>query len=266
MKLKELVEYLEEVAPLRYQEKYDNAGLIVGDPDMELTGALISLDATPEVIAEAIDQGCNVVVSHHPIVFQGIKKFDPNYYVHKSVITAIKHDVAIYAIHTNLDNVLQNGVNQKIAHKLSLQDVRVLRPHPQAHLETRYELGSGAIGSLVESLAPEAFIEHVKTSMGLKMIRHTKILDEKISKVAVCGGAGSFLLSSAIRADAQAFITADYKYHEFFDANDQVMILDIGHYESEYYTIELLHSLISQKFHNFAAHCTKAITNPVFYS
>ena len=266
MKLKELIGYLEEVAPLRYQETYDNAGLIVGDPDMDLTGAMISLDATPEVIQEAIDSGCNVVVSHHPIIFKGIKKFDPTYYVHKSVTMAIKHDIAIYAIHTNLDNVLQNGVNQKIADKLSLQDVGVLKPHPQAHLETRYELGSGAIGVLSKALSPQVFIDHVKSSMNLQVIRHTKVLDKKISKVAVCGGSGSFLLAAAKAADAQAFITSDYKYHEFFDANNQIIILDIGHYESEYYTIELLHNLISQKFHNFAAHCTKAITNPVFYS
>ena len=259
MKLKELIGYLEEVAPLRYQETYDNAGLIVGDPDMDLTGAMISLDATPEVIQEAIDSGCNVVVSHHPIIFKGIKKFDPTYYVHKSVTMAIKHDIAIYAIHTNLDNVLQNGVNQKIADKLSLQDVGVLKPHPQAHLETRYELGSGAIGVLSKALSPQVFIDHVKSSMNLQVIRHTKVLDKKISKVAVCGGSGSFLLAAAKAADAQAFITSDYKYHEFFDANNQIIILDIGHYESEYYTIELLHNLISQKFHNFAAHCTKAI-------
>ena len=266
MKLKQLVTYLEEVAPLRYQEQYDNSGLIVGDLDMDLTGALISLDATPEVIAEAVERKCNVVVSHHPIVFKGIKKFDPTYYVHQSVITAIKHDVAIYAIHTNLDNVLQNGVNQKIAEKLGLVDIGVLKAHPQAHLETRYDLGSGALGTLTTALSPETFIEHVKTSMGLQVIRHTKKLKQMVKTVAVCGGSGSFLLSSAKEASAQDFITADYKYHEFFDTNDEIMIMDIGHYESEYYTIELLHSLISQKFHNFAAHCTKAITNPVFYS
>jgi len=266
MKLQELITYLEEVAPLRYQESYDNAGLIVGDPTMEVTEALISLDATPEVIQEAIDKGCNVVISHHPIVFSGIKKFDPRYYVHKAVILAIKHDIALYAIHTNLDNVLQNGVNQKIAQKLALQDINVLRPHPQAHLETRYELGGGAIGQLETPLAAADFIHHVKENMGLKVVKHTKILGNKVSKVAICGGSGSFLLSSAISAGAQVFITADFKYHEFFDANDQLMILDIGHYESEYFTIELLHGLISQKFHNFAAHCTEAITNPVFYS
>jgi len=254
MKLKELIAYLEEVAPLRYQEPYDNAGLITGDPDMELTGVLVSLDATPEVIDEAISKGCNAVVSHHPIVFKGIKKFDPHYYVHKSIIKAIKHDVALYAIHTNLDNVLQNGVNQKITQKLSLQDVKVLRPHPQAHLETLYELGSGAIGKLPSAMGADQLIDHVKSSMSLKMVRHTKKLAGEITQIAVCGGSGSFLLSAAKSAGAQAFITADYKYHEFFDANDEILILDIGHYESEYYT------------NNFAAHCTEAITNPVFYS
>lgn len=266
MQLKELVNYLEEVAPLRYQEQYDNAGLIVGDPDMALTGALVSLDATPEIVAEAVKRNCNVVVSHHPIVFKGIKKFDHNYYVHQAVIDAIKHDVALYAIHTNLDNVLQNGVNQKIANKLMLEDIQVLKAHPQAHLETQYDLGSGAIGMLREPMSPEKFIAHVKKSMDINMIRHTKLLKTEVSKVAVCGGAGSFLIPAAQVADAQVYITADVKYHEFFEANDQLILMDIGHYESEYFTIELLQGLISQKFHNFAAHCTEAITNPVFYS
>lgn len=266
MKLKELIAYLEEVAPLRYQESYDNAGLIVGDPEVELSAALISLDATPEVILEAVSRGCNVVVSHHPIVFKGIKQFDHNYYVHQAVITAIKHDIALYAIHTNLDNVLQNGVNERIAQQLGLLQVQVLKPHAQAHLETKYELGSGAVGIISPGLSESVFIDHVKQAMNQSHIRHTALLGRKIQKVAVCGGAGSFLIPAAISAGAQAYITADIKYHEFFEANKEIVVLDIGHYESEYYTIELLQGLISQKFHNFAAHCTEAITNPVFYS
>jgi len=266
MILSEITDYLEEVAPLRFQESYDNAGLIVGESDMEVTGVVVSLDATEAVVHDAIEQGCNVVISHHPIVFRGIKKFNHNYYVDKAVISAIKHDLALYAIHTNLDNVLQNGVNEKIAQKLNLSNVRSLRPHPSTHLETAYQVGSGAMGRMSESLDGEAFIAYLKSKMGLKLVRHTRLLENKVSNIAICGGAGSFLLPSAISAGADVFITADYKYHEFFDANDEIVIMDIGHYESEYYTIELLIELLSKKFPNFAPHYTKVVTNPVYYS
>ncbi len=266
MILKEITDYLEQVAPLRFQESYDNAGLIVGDRDMEVSGVMVSLDATEAVIEDAIAQNCNVVVSHHPIVFKGIRKFNPHYYVDKAVIKAIKHDVALYAIHTNLDNVLQDGVNQKIGQRLGLSDIKPLKQHPAGPMETAYELGSGAIGSVSPGMSGSEFISYVKKRMSLKVIKHTKILENEITKVALCGGSGSFLLPQAISAGAQVFITADYKYHEFFDANGEIMIMDIGHYESEYYTIELLHELLSKKFPNFAARCTKVVTNPVFYS
>jgi len=248
MILSEITDYLEEVAPLRFQESYDNAGLIVGESDMEVTGVVVSLDATEAVVHDAIEQGCNVVISHHPIVFRGIKKFNHNYYVDKAVISAI------------------NGVNEKIAQKLNLSNVRSLRPHPSTHLETAYQVGSGAMGRMSESLDGEAFIAYLKSKMGLKLVRHTRLLENKVSNIAICGGAGSFLLPSAISAGADVFITADYKYHEFFDANDEIVIMDIGHYESEYYTIELLIELLSKKFPNFAPHYTKVVTNPVYYS
>lgn len=266
MKLKDITQYLESIAPLRFQENYDNSGLIVGQSDMQISSALISLDATEEVIEEAITKGCNLVISHHPIVFRGIKKFSENNYVHRAIIKAIKHDVALYAIHTNLDNVLRYGVNEKLAHKLKLNHVEVLKPHPSSKMETDYEVGAGALGSLPTSMSSMTFINHVKNSLGIKQVRHTKALNQNIDRVAVCGGVGSFLLPSAKGAEAQAFVTADYKYHEFFDADDRILIVDVGHYESEYYTIELIHELLSKKFANFAAHYTKVITNPVFYS
>ena len=265
MKLNEIINFLEEIAPLRFQEGYDNSGLILGDPEESIRGAIVSLDCTERVVREAIENNCNLVISHHPIIFRGIKQFDHNNYVEKAVMLAIKHDIAIYAIHTNLDNVLQNGVNQKIAQKLHLQDIVTLRPHVSAHLETNYELGSGAIGRLSKELDPIDFLDRIKDQMNLKNIRHTKILNRKISKIAVCGGSGSFLLPAAKKAGADVFITADFKYHEFFDANDEIIIIDIGHYESEYFTIELLIELISNKFPKFAARYTKVITNPVFY-
>ncbi len=266
MILSEITDYLEQIAPLRFQESYDNAGLIVGDKKMDVSGIMVSLDATEAVIEDAIAHNCNVVVSHHPIVFKGIRKFNPDYYVDRAVIMAIKHDIALYAIHTNLDNVLQDGVNQKIGQRLELSGINPLRPHPSALTESSYELGAGALGSLSSAMSGVEFISYVKDKMSLRVAKHTKILDTPISTVALCGGSGSFLLPAAISAGAQVFITADFKYHEFFDANDEIMIMDIGHYESEYFTIELLHELLSKKFPNFAARCTKVITNPVFYS
>jgi len=265
MKIAELTDYLEYVAPLRFQEAYDNAGLITGDPAHSVIGIMVSLDATEEVIQDAINQGCNVVVSHHPIVFRGIKQFDVQNYVHRAVIKAIKNDVALYAIHTNLDNVLQNGVNEKIAEKIGLVGLNVLSPKPQSTLEEDHVVGSGVLGQWETPKSPSEALQWIKDHMNVKMIKHTELLDRSIQEVAVCGGAGSFLLPEARRARADLFITADYKYHEFFDADEDLMIADIGHYESEYYTIELLGELISKKFPKFAPRYTKVNTNPVRY-
>jgi len=266
MILQEIIHYLQQVAPLRFQESYDNAGLLVGHPSMPVNGIMVSLDATPAVVDDAISQGCNLIVSHHPIIFKGIKQFQSDYYVHETVIKAIKHDIALYAIHTNLDNVLQDGVNQKIAQKIGLTDIDILKPHKNDPLENTYRVGAGALGTHAEGLNGSDFIRHVKDAMSLKVVKHTAILDSPIKRVAVCGGSGSFLLPDAIAAGADAYISADFKYHEYFDANDQILILDIGHYESEYYTIELLSELISKKFPTFAPRYTDVVTNPIFYS
>ncbi len=265
MKLTDITAFLEQIAPLRFQENYDNSGLLLGDPGMDISGALICLDATEEVINEAKDLNCNLVIAHHPILFSGIKRFKHDNYVDRALITAIKNDIAIYAIHTNLDNVLRHGVNEKIAQRLQLSNVEVLSPHASAHLETSYQIGAGAIGTLENSMTGKEFLAYVKDRMNLNVLRHTRILHDQIKRVSVCGGSGSFLLPAAINASADVFVTADFKYHQFFDANDRLMIVDIGHYESEYFTIELLYELISKKFPKFAAHYTKVITNPVFY-
>ena len=265
MYLYEITNHLEEIAPLRFQEEYDNSGLLVGSPKMEVNGAIISLDMTEQVIQEAIDKNCNLVIAHHPIIFRGIKKFDPEYYVDRAVIKAIKNDIALYAIHTNLDNVLRGGVNEKIALKLNLQDIEILKAHPSSPLETSYTLGSGTIGNLPEAMTELRFLEYLKEEMEVRFIRHTQLLDKDIQKIAICGGSGSHLLKTAIAQKADVFITADFKYHQFFDANGEIVIIDIGHYESEYFTIELILELISKKFPKFAAHCTKEVTNPVFY-
>jgi len=346
MKLNKLIKYLESIAPLSHQESYDNAGLIVGDPNTKIKGVLICLDSTEAIVKEAIKRKCNVIIAHHPIVFKGLKKFNGKSYVERTVMQAIKNDICIYAIHTNLDNVYHNGVNAKIAEKLKLQNLQLLAPkqnmvklqfylnpkqidafqktsnkksapaglqnlhsmltakssHKKEFAEMKYEtilaknevstavgylientgskqidyhtlsvddvnneVGSGMIGELSKPILAKTFFNRLKTAMQLKGFRHTAITSEKIKKVAVCGGSGGFLLQNAIRAGADIFITADYKYHEFFDADSKIIIADIGHYESEQYTIELLHGLITKKFSNFAAHCTKLSTNPVHY-
>ncbi len=259
IKIKDITQYLETIAPLVYQESYDNAGLIVGNMNRVVTGVLLALDSTEAVIDEAIARGCNLVVAHHPIVFKGLKKLNGSNYIERTVIKAIKNDIAIYAIHTNLDNV-SGGVNFMIAEQLQLQNVQILVPKNQ-----NPAIGSGAIGDLEASMTGNDFLKYLKTKMNLSVIRHTNLNNAQISKVAVCGGSGGFLLNNAIAAQADVFVTADYKYHEFFDANNQILICDIGHYESEVFTKDLLLRFLSEKFANFALKLAETNTNPVSY-
>jgi dinuclear metal center YbgI/SA1388 family protein len=257
-----LISYLEGIAPLNLQEDYDNAGLITGQPDMTIKGVIVCLDALESVVDEAILMDCNVIIAHHPIVFRGLKRFNGSNYIERTIIKAIKHDIAIYAIHTNLDNVYLHGVNAKIAERLGLVDTRILMPKDMTNHQGQV-VGSGMIGVLPEVMSTIDFMQHLKTKMDLHIIKHTALCRDVVRSVAVCGGSGGFLLNQAIRLGADIFITADYKYHEFFDANDKIIIADIGHYESEKFTIELLNSLIINKFSTFASHCTKIVTNPV---
>ncbi|PWJ57405.1 dinuclear metal center YbgI/SA1388 family protein [Dyadobacter jejuensis] len=362
-KIKEIISALEKLAPPAYQEGYDNSGLIVGDKNWETTGVLISLDTTEAVVLEAIRRNCNLIVSHHPIVFKGLKKLTGSNYVERTVALALKNDIALYAIHTNLDHVEQ-GVNWKIAQKLGLKNVKILAPKSQllqklttfvptddayavrqalfaagagevgdysqcsfssqgvgtflpgdstqpvigqrgtlehvneirievllpSHLSaavllalnaahpyeevayylqnvenTHQQVGAGAIGELPEALDSEQFLAHLKESMSLPLVKHTAILGDKIKTVALCGGAGSFLLPKALSASADVFITGDYKYHEFFDADQRLMICDIGHYESEVFTKDLLLDYLSGIFSNFALCLSETNTNPVHY-
>ncbi|MEE9438389.1 MAG: Nif3-like dinuclear metal center hexameric protein [Saprospiraceae bacterium] len=263
-KIKDVLNYLEEIAPFEYQENYDNAGLIVGDPYVECTGVITCLDSTEDVIQEAIDMGYNLVVAHHPIVFSGLKKFVGKTYVERVVIKAIKNDIAIIAIHTNLDNVIANGVNERIASRIGLKNILPLAIKKDVD-QSDGPIGAGVIGELTSEIDEMDFLRYLKGVMGVNSIKYTKLLNTKIKKIAVCGGAGAFLLNDAINLKANVFITSDYKYHEFFDADNQIVIVDIGHYESEQYTIDLLQEIISRKFSTFAAHCTKVCTNPVNY-
>ena len=349
MKIKSLLAYLESIAPPTYQESYDNAGLIVGNANEEVKGVLLCLDSTEAVVEEAIEKKCNLIIAHHPIVFKGLKRFNGKNYVERVVMKAIKNDIAIYAIHTNLDNMYYKGVNAKIAEQLELVNTRILAPKktlkklfvfvPTSHsdiirkalfeagagnlgeihqlsysslgvgtengqggaqvkLEVAFPedrqsaviaalrksypdedlaydiikvenksstIGSGMVGELKSPMKEKAFLKHLKNKMKVSCIRHTALLGKEIKTVALCGGSGGFLLGAAKGAKADIFITADYKYHEFFDADGQIIIADIGHYESEQFTIDLLFEILSQKFSNFAAHCTKVNTNPIHY-
>ncbi len=363
MKASEVIEFLEGLAPLSLQEGYDNSGLIVGDSATEVTGIMVSLDCTEDVIDDAISQGCNLIVSHHPIVFGGLKKFNGKNYVERTVIKAIKNDVLLYAIHTNLDNVF-DGVNQKICEKIGLKNTRILNrkkgllkkvvtyvPHEHAekvrnamceagaggignydqctfntpgvgtfrgnektnpfvgikgeiHSENEIrieaivpdyqlknvlnamrtahpyeevafdifsmdnvwkEVGSGMIGDLPEEVDALQFLKSLKETMKTDCVRYTLPHREKVKRVAVCGGSGSFLLPNALAEKADIFITGDFKYHQFFDAENSIIIADIGHYESEQFTIELLAEKLAKNFPTFVPRLTRVKTNPINY-
>jgi dinuclear metal center YbgI/SA1388 family protein len=364
MKIAEVISFLESLAHPSLQESYDNAGLITGDPGWDCRGIICSLDATEEVVKEAITRKANMIVAHHPVIFGGLKKINGKNYVEKTIIAAIKNDIAIYAIHTNLDNVL-HGVSGKMATLLELKNCTILSPRPgmlkklftfipvdkaeevrlavfaagggsignysecsfsvegtgtfkagegtdpyvgekgKQHQEkeikaeiifpsflqgailsalkaahpyeevafdivdlanTHPATGSGVIGDLREPMGEKEFLARVKTVFKTPAVRHTAFRDKPVRRVALCGGAGSFLISKALSAGADAYITGDIKYHEFFDANGRLLIADIGHYESEQFTINLLQEVLEQKFPTFAVLKTGVSTNPVFYS
>lgn len=362
-KVKEIIKVLEDFAPKYYQESYDNSGLQVGNVEDEVTGVLIALDCTELIISEAIDKNCNLVIVHHPVIFKGLKKLTGSNYVERTVIKAIQNHINIYAIHTNLDNVI-NGVNFKIAEKIGLSNIKILDSKaqtlrklktfvPQTHLEQlsnalhkagagqignykdcsfrtegigtftpnefsqpfsgtahtksfekeialeliypaakeseilnalkshhpyeevayyltnleniNQEIGAGAVGDLSSELTLHDFLHHLKKSINLNTMKFTQDLGKKIHKVAVCGGSGSFLLNKAKHSQADVFITSDFKYHEFFDAENQIVIIDIGHYESEFFTKELIYEVISKKIPNIAIVLSEINTNPINY-
>lgn len=262
--IQEIYDHLHTIAPFQYQESYDNAGLIIGDGAKFCTGVVTCLDSTEAVVDEAIELGANLIVAHHPIVFRGLKRFTGANYIEKTVIKAIKNDIAIIAIHTNLDNVITNGVNERIAQQIGLNNIRPLVTKMDID-QSGGPVGSGVIGELSIEEDEMTFLQSLKSKMKVNTVKYTKLLGKKVFKVAVCGGVGGFLLDDAISSGADIFITSDYKYHEFFDANNRIVIADIGHFESEQFTINLLQEIISRKFSTFAAHCTKVDTNPVNY-
>jgi dinuclear metal center YbgI/SA1388 family protein len=363
VKISDIAEYLENIAPSYLQEDYDNTGLIIGNNNSEVKGILICLDSTEKVIDEAVKLNCNLIVAHHPIIFRGLTKITGTNYVERSVIKAIKNDVALYAMHTNLDN-LNKGVNKKISDKLGISNTRILKPkkslqsklisfvpkdntlevldavhkagagiigdydhcsfrvagtgrfkpneranpffgksnemeeigeerievifpdykrnsiisalkkaHPYEEVayyihkveNVSEEAGSGLIGDLNREMNIEEFLNCLKKKLNLIHFKYTPVQKKKIKKVAVCGGSGAFLIQSALQAGADAFITADIKYHEYFNGEDKMLLADIGHYESEVFTKELIFELLNKKFSNIALQLSEVNTNPIRY-
>ena len=261
MKIHELTSMLESWAPVQYAESYDNVGLLTGHSDQEIKGVLICLDSTEAIIDEAISLEYNVVIAHHPILFRGIKKLNGADYVERTIIKAIKNDIALYAIHTNLDNIL-TGVNHQISTMLDLQAQRILRPKVEY---INQSIGAGMIPKLSQSMSEIEFLNYLKNKMNLPLIKHTALLNKPILTVAVCGGSGSFLISTAIQEGADVLITSDLKYHEYFDSDQKIILMDIGHFESERYTIDLIYSTIHSAYPNVSIAKTKLSTNPVHY-
>lgn len=363
MKLKVITQFLENEFPLSLQESYDNSGLLIGSPEMEIAGVLVCLDSIEKIVDEAIEKNCNLIIAHHPIIFKGLKKITESSYIERVVSKCIKNDIALYAIHTNLDNHFQ-GVNREMAKRIGLTNIKILQPilgnllklivfvpkdkfakldeaifkvgggkignYSECHFRTAgigtfkgnensnpqigkkniresveefrveylvsnynlksvlnamynahpyeevaYEIypiqnvnqfeGAGMIGELAKEQDEMTFLSQLKSTFHCGLIRHTQLQGRKIKKVAICGGSGSFLLPTAIRQNADIFITADFKYHEFFDAENKLIIADIGHFESEQFTSNLLAEKLKENFTNFAIHLTEQNTNPINY-
>ena len=263
MQIKQITDYLESIAPLAYAESYDNSGLLVGNHKTSIRKVLLTLDCTEAVVEEAIRQKCQIIIAHHPIIFSGLKKLNGKSYVERVVMKAIKNDIAIYAIHTNYDNV-SNGVNAMLCERLGVLDCRILAP--KALQDTsQYHVGSGMVGRLRVPVGEQVFLKKVKKELNAGVIRHTALRDKPVETIAVCGGAGQFLLPYAIAAGADIYITSDVKYHEFFDADGAIILADVGHWESEQFTAQLLFRQLSEKFPTFAFLLSKIRTNPVNY-
>ncbi len=251
---------LEQFAPLPLQEGWDNAGLQIGLTEAEVSGALLCLDVNEQIVDEAMDRGCNLVVSHHPLLFRGLKTISDGDSVQRTALKAIKNDIVIVSMHTNMDNA-RGGVNFKIAEKLGLTDVEFLA----AKTVDGAECGSGVIGILIEALDAEAFIREVKSRFGVECAQCNELLKRKIRRVAICGGAGDFMLDEAISAGADAFITGEMHYHVYFGHEQEVQICVIGHYQSEQYTNEIFKTIIEEKCEGVPVMTAKTNTNPIIY-
>ena len=257
MKVKDIIAVVEEFAPLSIQEGWDNSGLCVGSPEDEVTSALFALDCTEQLVNEAVACGADMIITHHPLIFSGLKKISPQDQVGAAVIKAIKNGIAIYAAHTNADKVIA-GVSGAMAAKLGLTDVQILD-------EDGDGTGLGVVGDLSQPLTADEAVALVKEKFGLKMLKASRPSDGLISRVAMCGGSGGSLIGAARRSGAQLYISGDISYHNFFTP-EGFMIMDIGHYESEIEIVNILFSLIMKKFPTFAVRITQNInSNPIYY-
>ena len=256
MKIKEVVVALERFAPLPLQESYDNAGLQIGLTEAEASGVLLCLDVTEAVIREAEERGCNLVIAHHPLLFRGLKRVSDTTYVERCVREAILRGIAVYAAHTNLDNA-RGGVNFKIAEKLGLENVRFL--------EEQGEGGSGIVGDLPVPEAPMDFLKRVKRTFEVECLMHNQGPQREVRTVAVCGGAGDFLLGNAIQAQADVFLTGEMGYHLYFGHESDIWIGVLGHYQSEQFTIELLQEILNRAYPELPTCLIRINTNPILY-
>lgn len=259
MKIKDIIAPLEEFAPLALQEGYDNAGLLVGSQDDEATGALVCVDATEDVLDEAIALGANLVISHHPIIFHPLRSIGGEGNIGRVVTKAIKNDIAVYACHTNLDRA-RHGMSYMLAQKLGLQNVKVLDPAGAADGS-----GFGAVGELPEPVKAVDFLKQTASKLNIGCIRHSEPHKEKVRRIALITGSGGDGLEKAIEAGADVFLTADLRYDRFLAARGRILLADIGHFESEFCAIDLMYGILSKKIVNFAVHKSANSRNPVSY-
>ena len=260
MKIKEVLSALERFAPLPLQESWDNVGLQVGLTETEVSGALLCLDVNEKIVDEAIQKGCNLVVSHHPLLFRGLKTISDLTDVQRTVMKAVRKGVCVISMHTNMDNA-KGGVNYKMAEKLGLRDVQFLAPKMVDGVES----GSGVIGELPEAQASDDFVLAVKKAFGVECAMCNELLRRPVRKVALCGGAGDFLLDDALKAGADAFITGEMHYHQYFGYEQQIQICVIGHYQSEQYTTEIFRDIIGKECPGVKTFIAEICTNPILY-
>jgi dinuclear metal center YbgI/SA1388 family protein len=256
----EVCDVLESFAPLTLQESYDNAGLILGNKSQKLTGILIALDVSLNVLDEAIEQDCNLIVTHHPFIFKGLKTINGKNHTENCLIKAIRNDLAIYAGHTNVDAV-RGGVNERMCEKLGLQDTSILVPISG----NACDCGLGMIGSLPNSMTEQDFLQLVKKTFQCEHVRFSTIRDKEIKRVALCGGSGSSFLEIALERGADVYLTGEAKYHEFFTHADEILLIDAGHYETEQFTKDIFFEILSENFSTFAVRISEVETNPVHY-
>ena len=265
MIIRDITDAIEQYAPLRLQEEWDNAGIQVGDPEAEVTGVLLCTDATEAVVSEAIDRGFNLVISHHPLIFRGLKKIMGRTPVERTVAMAIKHDITIYSAHTNMDSAWQ-GVSFRMADKIEMTGVTFLDDNhvdPYGDGDST-QAGCGVIGD-IEPMTAREVLKRVKEAFEVGAVRYSGNADTMVSRVALCGGAGGFLLDKAVQLGAQLYVTADMRYHDFLDNSQRIVVADIGHYESEHFTKEIFLEIIQKKNPTFAVAFAKNETNQVNY-